>query len=32
MQKLRLQLEERLNDVTRRAYDLVGLPNEGLHA
>ena len=32
MQALRLQLEERLNDVTRRAYQLVGRPDEGLHA
>lgn len=32
MQALRLQLEERLNDVTRRAYGLVGRPDEGLHA
>lgn len=32
MQVLRLQLEERLNDVTRRAYGLVGRPDEGLHA
>jgi len=32
MQKLRLQLEERLNEVTRRAYELVGLPDEGAHA
>jgi hypothetical protein len=32
MQALRLQLEERLNDVTRRAYGLVGRPDEGFHA
>lgn len=32
MQALRLQLEEKLNDVTRRAYQLVGRPDEGLHA
>ena len=31
MQALRLQLEERLNDLTRRAYGLVGRPDEGLH-
>jgi lysophospholipid acyltransferase (LPLAT)-like uncharacterized protein len=32
MQALRLQLEERLNKVTRRAYQLVGRTDEGLHA
>ena len=32
MQALRLQLEERLNELTRRAYELVGRPDEGLHA
>ena len=32
MQTLRLQLEERLNEVTRRAYQLVGRTDEGLHA
>ncbi len=32
MQALRLQLEERLNELTRRAYGLVGRPDEGLHA
>ena len=32
MQALRLQLEERLNDVTRRAYGLVGRADEGFHA
>lgn len=32
MQVLRLQLEERLNELTRRAYTLVGRPDEGLHA
>lgn len=31
MQRLRAQLEERLNEVTSRAYRLVGLPDEGLH-
>jgi lysophospholipid acyltransferase (LPLAT)-like uncharacterized protein len=32
MQTIRLQLEEQLNEVTRRAYQLVGRPDEGLHA
>jgi tRNA U38,U39,U40 pseudouridine synthase TruA len=32
MQTLRAQLEERLNEVTRRAYQLVGRTDEGLHA
>jgi len=32
MQALRLQLEERLNELTHRAYTLVGRPDEGLHA
>ena len=32
MQAVRLQLDERLNDVTRRAYGLVGRPDEGFHA
>ncbi len=32
METLRAQLEERLNEVTRRAYRIVGRPDEGLHA
>jgi lysophospholipid acyltransferase (LPLAT)-like uncharacterized protein len=32
MQTLRAQLETRLNDVTRRAYQIVGRPDEGIHA
>jgi lysophospholipid acyltransferase (LPLAT)-like uncharacterized protein len=31
MQRLRAQLEERLNEVTSRAYRLAGVPDEGLH-
>ena len=32
MQVLRVQLEDRLNDVTRHAYEMIGLKDEGLHA
>jgi len=32
MKKLRAQLEDQLNEVTSRAYRLVGLPDEGLRA
>ena len=31
MEVLRVQLEASLNEVNRRAYALVGLPDEGLH-
>ncbi len=31
MEELRVQLEASLNEVNRRAYTLVGLPDEGLH-
>jgi lysophospholipid acyltransferase (LPLAT)-like uncharacterized protein len=32
MQTLRAELEDRLNAVTRRAYECVGRPDEGIHA